>query len=53
MKRFMSKKNYVEVVSWNGMRWLFPKDGSGFMTVKELENIDRGQPYARKAASES
>ena len=33
---------YYMVVSWNGFRWLFPKDGSGFMTIKELEDICRG-----------
>jgi len=33
-------KEYYTVVSWNGIRWLFPKDDSSFMTIKELEDID-------------
>jgi len=33
---------YYTVISWNGIKWLFPKDNSSFMTVKELEDIDKG-----------
>jgi len=40
---------YYIVVSRNGFRWLFPKEShyseinyGGFMTIKELEDIDRG-----------
>ena len=39
----MNKTNkYYVVVSSNGFKWLFPKDGSSFMTIKELEDIDNG-----------
>ena len=34
---------YYVVVSWNGIRWIFPKDGSSFMTIKELVDIDNGK----------
>ena len=34
---------YYVVNSWNGIRWLFPKDGSSFMTIKELVDIDNGK----------
>ena len=34
---------YYVVISWNGIRWLFPKDDSSFMTIKELVDIDKGK----------
>lgn len=34
---------YYVVSTWNGIKWLFPKDGSGFMTIKELVDIDDGK----------
>lgn len=34
---------YYVVTSWNGIKWLFPKDDSSFMTIKELVNIDKGK----------
>ncbi len=37
----VSKKYYV-IISWNGFKWLFPKDESSFMTIKELEDISLG-----------
>ncbi len=33
---------YYVVISSNGFKWLFPKNNSSFMTIKELEDIDNG-----------
>lgn len=47
----MTKANrYYVVISWNGIKWLFPKESHysevnyrSFMTIKELVDIDNGK----------
>jgi len=40
--RTKRKKKYIEIVTQNGMRWLFSTTQKTLITIKELVDIDTG-----------